>query len=592
MKSNFWSNVFSTVIGIFLTFAIMTVMSLISLIFIIATSSTTPAVEDNSVLVLNLKGVISEYGKEDVLGAVTGKQVEQLGLNNILSAIDKAKANDKIKGIYLETGLLQTDYATLQEIRNRLADFQKSGKWVIAYADQYMQGAYYLASVANKIYINPLGEIDWKGIGAQTEYYRDFLAKFGVKMDVVKVGTYKSYTETYTEDRMSEANREQVTVYITGIWENITNDVSKSRGISCDSLNSYADRFCAFETTGTFMSRKMIDGVKYADEIKNVIRKQLNIKDDEYIPQVTLKDMASLPEVNDRGGEIAVYYCEGGIVMNQAISAFASDGGIVASKVCRDLESLADDDNIKAVVLRVNSGGGDAYASEQLWRSVSILKKKKPVVVSMGGAAASGGYYMSCNASWIVAQPTTITGSIGIFGMFPDASELITSKLGIHFDEAKTNANSNFSPVGLTRPMNDEERSYMQKYIDRGYETFVKRVADGRKKSVDDIKAVAQGRVWTGQAALKIGLVDALGGLDVAISKAAALAKLTEYHTADYPAPVSWIQQLMEDSSRDNYLDSQMRMLLGTTYEPYRMLLDIKNQAPIQARMPLIITLR
>ena len=588
---NFFKQVLATVVGLIAFGAIVTFMGIISIVGMIASGDSTPEVSNNSVMVLNLSGVIDEQGQEDFLGALTGNTMSNLGLDNMLSAIKKAKDNDKIKGIYIEAGILQAGYATMQEIRNALLDFKKKGKWIVAYGDTYTQGTYYIASAADKVYLNPKGMIDWHGLGAQPQFYKDLMAKFGVRYQVVKVGTYKSFTETYTEDKMSDANRTQVSAYINGTWNNICKAVSESRKISTDSLNAYADRLITFEPAENILKYKMVDGLIYADQVKDEIKKMLKIGKDKKIKQIGLSEMANIKDKKAKGDEIAVYYAYGSIVQSGAASVLSQEHSIVGPEVCKDLEDLMNDDDVKAVVVRINSGGGDAYASEQLWHQMVELKKKKPVVVSMGDYAASGAYYMSCPANWIVAQPNTLTGSIGIFAAIPDMSGLITQKLGVKFDEVKTNRNSTFGNV-MARPFNDEELSYLQAYVNRGYQLFRQRVADGRRQKTADIEKVAQGRVWLGSDALKIKLVDELGGLNQAVAKAASLAKLKEYHTKNYPAVPSWTEQLMASAGRNNYLDEQLRLTLGDLYEPFVMLRSMNEREVLQARIPFVLNIK
>lgn len=588
---NFFKQVLATVVGLIAFGAIVTFMGIISIVGMIASGDSTPEVSNNSVMVLNLSGVIDEQGQEDFLGTLTGNTMSNLGLDNMLSAIKKAKDNDKIKGIYIEAGILQAGYATMQEIRNALLDFKKKGKWIVAYGDTYTQGTYYIASAADKVYLNPKGMIDWHGLGAQPQFYKDLMAKFGVRYQVVKVGTYKSFTETYTEDKMSDANRTQVSAYINGTWNNICKAVSESRKISTDSLNAYADRLITFEPAENILKYKMVDGLIYADQVKDEIKKILKIGKDKKIKQIGLSEMANIKDKKAKGDEIAVYYAYGSIVQSGAASVLSQEHSIVGPEVCKDLEDLMNDDDVKAVVVRINSGGGDAYASEQLWHQMVELKKKKPVVVSMGDYAASGAYYMSCPANWIVAQPNTLTGSIGIFAAIPDMSGLITQKLGVKFDEVKTNRNSTFGNV-MARPFNDEELDYLQAYVNRGYQLFRQRVADGRRQKTADIEKVAQGRVWLGSDALKIKLVDELGGLNLAVAKAASLAKLKEYHTKNYPAVPSWTEQLMASAGRNNYLDEQLRLTLGDLYEPFVMLRSMNEREVLQARIPFVLNIK
>lgn len=590
---DFIKNVLATMVGMFGFFIVMGVIGMMSIIGMIASGNAAQNVEKNSVFVLNLSGTISEQGSENPLSMFTGDNSLNSGLNDILSSIKKAKANDDIKGIYIEAGALMTNYATLQEIRNTLADFRKSGKWIVAYGDFYTQGAYYVASVANKVYINPKGAIDWHGIGAQTMFYKDFMAKFGVKWEVVKVGTFKSATETFTEEKMSDANRLQTKTFIDGTWRNVCAAVSKSRGISVDSLNSYADSYLALQATETLVKAKMVDGMMYGDQVKDAVKKMMKLDKGDDIAQLTLNDMLNVKDGKVEGSEIAVYYAEGDIVQDpKAATMFGNNNYIASRKVCKDLEDLMNDNDVKAVVVRINSGGGDAYASEQMWHQMSELRKVKPVVVSMGDYAASGAYYMSAPASWIVAQPNTLTGSIGIFAVIPDLSGLVTTKLGVRFDEVKTNRNSTFGNL-MARPFNAEEKAMLQASVNRGYSLFRQRVAEGRRLPVESVEKIAQGRVWLATDALNIKLVDQLGGIDDAVKKAAELAKLKDYYTSDYPAAASWMDAMLNSmSSSGTYLDEQLRQTLGDFYQPFTMLRSIDKREAIQARIPYAISIK
>ena len=592
---DFFKNVAATIVGLFAFGLIMTILGFICIIGMIASSNSKPTLKDNAVMVLKLQGQIEDRSEDNWLGELTGEQFNNLGMNKILSSIRKAKDEEKVKGIYLETGILESDYATLQEIRNALADFKKSGKWIIAYGDALSQGGYYLASVANKVYVNPEGNVDWHGIASQPQYIKDVAAKFGVHFTVVKVGKYKSYTETYTEDKMSDANREQVSRYIGGLWQQMLADVSKSRNISKDSLNRYADGLMVFDDTQLLKSRKMVDGFCYYDEIRDVVKRQLGLKTDETINQVDYNDVdMAIDDSNLMGEEIAVYYCQGSIVRMETPSIYGSEQQIVSTKVIKDLQELADNSQVKAVVLRINSGGGDAYASEQIWRAVKELNKKKPVVVSMGGMAASGAYYMSMGAQYIMAQPTTLTGSIGIFGALPDFSDLMTKKLGFKYDEVKTNRNSAYASAGMSRPWSAEEITTMQNYVNRGYNLFRKRVAEGRKMSTEQVEKIAQGRVWLGTDAKNIKLIAGFGGLSDAIDKAAELAHLSSYQAVEYPALAGWMEQLMDmaGENKGTYLDEQLRLALGDLYQPFIMIRNMKEKEPIQAALPYVLNIQ
>lgn len=587
---DFFKHTLATIAGLFIFSIIVIIIGVMSLVGMVSAGEATKTVADKSVLVLNLSGELQEQSEDNVFQQFAGTPFGNLGLEKILSAIKKAKNNDKIKGIYIEAGALGADFASLQEIRNALLDFKKSHKWIIAYADTYTQGTYYVASAANEIYLNPQGMITWHGLSAQPIFIKDLLAKVGIRMQVLKVGKYKSATEMFTGDKMSDANREQTTAYLTSLWSNVCKAVSESRKISIDSLNTYADRLVMFEDARQLVKYKMVDGLLYTDQIKKKIKQLLHIDDDKDINQISIADMSGVKE-KLKGKEIAVYYAYGDIVDSPITGGLlGSKHQIVAQDVCKDLADLMEDDDVKAVVIRINTGGGSAYASEQLWHQIEMLKRKKPVVVSMGGVTASGGYYMSCNANWIVAQPTTITGSIGIFGIVPDRSQLLTQKLGIKFDEVKTNRNATFGTSA--RPMNAAELGYMQAYIDRGYKLFRRRVADGRHLSTAQVEQVAQGHVFTGEAAKQLKLIDQLGGIDTAVAKAAQLAKLSEYHTHTYPAPIDWFEQLFNTFGGGNYLDGKMRAALGDYYEPVILLKQMNQLDALQARIPFFLNIK
>lgn len=581
----------ATVVGLIVFTLLTGVIGAMCIVGMIASGSSAKDVSENSVMVLNMSGMLDERSESSFMDELNGGTVGTIGLDDVLEAIGKAKDNDKIKGIYIEAGMLSADsYASLAAIRNALLDFKKSGKWIVAYGDVYTQGTYYVASVADKVFLNPSGQIDWHGISSQPVFLKDLMAKFGVKMQLAKVGTYKSAPEMYTADKMSDANREQVTAYVNGIWQNVCKAVSESRKISVEQLNAYADNFITLNDPKDFVKYKFVDKLIYTDQIDAEINKLLKQDADDNINTVSLAEMKVVKSKEEKGEEIAVYYAYGNIVDNATGGMLSNEHNIVSKIVCDDLKALMDDDDVKAVVLRINSGGGSAYASEQIWHYVEMLKKEKPVVVSMGGMAASGGYYISSGANWIVAEPTTLTGSIGIFGMFPDFSGLLTEKLGVKFDEVKTNKHSAFGTPA--RPFNEEEMRYLNNYIDRGYALFRSRVAQGRKMKVEQVEKIAQGRVWLGQDALKVKLVDELGGLDKAIAKAAQLAKLKEYHTAAYPGKTSWVDQLLNNLSGESYINAQARQALGEYYEPFMLMKDINNQSAIQARIPFKLNIK
>lgn len=587
----FMKNVGATVVGIFVFTILLGAIGMMSLVGMVASGSSAKDVADNTVFVINLEGQLQERSVDNPFSQYLGGAASTIGLDDLLDGIKKAKENDKIKGIYIEAGAFAPDsYASLQAVRKALVDFKKSGKWIVAYGDIYTQATYYVASVADKVYLNPSGQIDWHGLASQTMFLKDALAKFGVQMQVVKVGAYKSATEMFTGDKMSDANREQVTAFLGGIWQNVCQDVAKSRKVSVEQLNQYADNFITFAEPKSYVGMKLVDGLLYHDQLKDEVKKLMKLGKDDDISTIGLAGIMNVPGGKEEGDEIAVYYAYGDIVDGASGALSQSENVIDGTKVSKDFEDLADDDDVKAVVIRINSGGGSAYASEQMWRAIQLVKAKKPVVVSMGGMAASGGYYMSCSANWIVAEPTTLTGSIGIFGMFPDMSGLVTQKLGVKFDEVKTNKNSAFGT--MARPFSEEEMAYLSSYISRGYSLFRQRVADGRHMSVDAVEKVAQGHVWVGQDALKIKLVDQLGGLDDAVAKAAKLAKLDEYYTASYPGKADWLDQFTSAMSSGSYIDNQMRVAMGEYYSTFMLLKDINKQSAIQARIPYMVNIK
>ena len=583
---------FATVVGILIFTVAMGIIGVISILGMVASTDATPQVKDNSVLVLDLNGVMQERSEDDFYGFLTGGEMSSLGLDDLTEAVEKAKADDNVKGIYIEAGMFAPDGpASVQALRDKLVDFKKSGKWIVAYGDQYTQSAYWLCSVADKVIVNPEGMVDWHGLCTETMYFKDLMAKFGVKMQIAKVGKFKSAVEPFFADKMSDANREQISVYLNGIWGNVVKDVAQSRKLDAKTLNAYADSLVTFASADELLKMKLVDQVAYYDEVRADIKKRLDLDEDDNISQVSVKQMCAQPNKNKADDRIAVYYAYGDIVSDTQ-GGMSEGASICSANMVPDLEALMNDDDVKAVVLRVNSPGGSAYASEQIWRAVTRLKAKKPVVVSMGTYAASGGYYISCAANYIYAEPTTLTGSIGIFGMFPDVSGLLTDKLGLKFDQVKTNKYSNFGTS--SRPFTEEEMTYLTNMVDRGYKTFTKRVSDGRKIPVERVYEIAEGRVWLGQDALKIKLVDGIGGIDQAVAKAAELAKVKEYRTKAYPAKADMIESLLNRASSEggNYLDGKLRATLGEYYAPFMFLKQLDRQDAIQARMPVNVVIK
>lgn len=580
----------ATVVGVILAGIVLSILGIVTMVGVLTSSDTETEVKDNSIFVLDLKGTLSERAQENPLRQLLGEDSEAYGLDDILSSIKKAKENDNIKGICLYPTYLDTSFASLEEIRNALLDFKESGKFIVAYADTYTQGMYYVCTAADKVIVNPQGNIDWHGIASQPIFYKDMLDKIGVEMQVFKVGTYKSTVEPYIATEMSPANREQVTVFIHSIWNNLLKDVSASRGLSVEALNACADKYMLLRQAGEYVECGLADTLMYKDEVIAYLKQLTDREEDDRLSTLSLEDMVNVKRNVPRdksGNAIAVYYAEGNIV--ETSSTDIMDGDIVSSKVTRDLRKLRDNDDIKAVVLRVNSPGGSAYASEQIWREVVRLKKEKPVVVSMGDYAASGGYYISCAATHIFAEPTTLTGSIGIFGMFPSGEKLLKDKLGLDFDVVKTNEMSDLgTSVGgmlTTRPFNAAEREVFQDYINNGYKLFVSRCAEGRNMSVEAIEQIAEGRVWTGEDAKGLGLVDTLGGIDDAIAFAAQLAGIEHYSIISRPEKENFFMSFLSDG-REGLASAQARKYMGEFYSSFKVLERLKEADPIQARLP------
>ena len=585
MKS-FLKYTLASLLALVLFVVVSTIISLVSLAGMMATDGMTASVKENTVLRINLGGVLGEQSQDMPFASLLGGKQESVpGLQTLTEAIKRAKANKKVKGIYLENAVLSGTPATVQELREALVEFKKSGKFIIAYSDNYSQSGYYISSVADKIMLNPEGMIDWHGRAAELMFFKDALAKGGVKMQGVKVGTFKSAVEPFTSTEMSEANREQVTSYLNGIWQQMLADVSTSRNISIDKLNTMADEYVGLHPASYTVDANLADTLTYMDGVKAYLKGKMGLDEDKSLTFISPQEMATaeVPEYKEEEDEIAIYYAVGDIVQSANGMSSGNSPQIVGEKVIDDLRALREDDDVKAVVLRVNSGGGSAYASEQIWREVELLKAEKPVVVSMGGMAASGGYYISSGANKIFAEPTTLTGSIGIFGMIPEASELVTQKIGVKFDVVKTNALSDMG--SMSRPMNEEEGALIQAMVERGYETFTGRVAMGRKMPIEKVKEIAEGRVWTGKQAKDLGLVDQLGNLEAAIKAAAKLAKVEKYNTTNYPAPQPWFQTLLNDKT-SGYLDAEMRNMLGEYYTTFSLIRNIRLQDRLQMRLP------
>lgn len=583
----------ATVAGVIISGVVLFIFGVLTLFSILSVSDTATVVEKNSLMMLNLNGTLVEHKQEDpldLLSQLMGDERQSYGLDDILSSIRKAKDNENIKGIYLQAGALATSYASLQEIRNALLDFKESGKFIIAYADNYTQGLYYLSSVADRLLLNPKGMIEWKGLGASSLFYKGLLEKVGVEMQIFKVGTYKSAVEPYIATEMSAANREQMDAFLHSVWGQIISGVSVSRNLPADSLNVYADRMLMFHPAEESVRCGLADTLVYRDDVRGYLKQWMGMDKDDDLCVLSLDDMIRVRSNDTKaknGNVIAVYYASGEIV--DAGSSVDSYNKIVGTTVVKDLRKLKEDDQVKAVVLRVNSPGGSAFASEQIWHAVKALREEKPVIVSMGDYAASGGYYLSCAADTIVAEPMTLTGSIGIFGMVPNMKGL-ADKVGLSYDVAKTNK---FADLGnVMRPLNDEEKALMQMMVNQGYDTFLSRCAEGRHTTKEAIAKVAEGRVWTGEMAKELGLVDELGGIDKALKIAEAKAGVDNYTLVAYPEQMGMWESLLEVSPA-NYIESKLlKDRLGDYYQSFDLLRNLREKAMIQARMPFELTIK
>lgn len=572
----------ATITGIVFLSVVGFILGIATLVGIAVSSEKEVLIKPYTILTLKLDKEITERGSKDPFAMIMGEEYENIGLDEIIDGIEKAKTNDNIMGIYIEGGNANgIPTAYLEEIRRALLDFKKSGKFIIAYGDNYLQSEYYLASVADKVFLNPSGLIAWQGLSAQPIFFKDALDKLGIEMQIFKVGTYKSAVEPYIATKMSEANREQVTAYLGSIWDKIVNDIAEERHLSPEALNQMANEGIIFHEAKEYLKLGLVDSLLYLDGVKDYLESTSPAK---YINTIDLKEMVNVSNDNAQtlsNDVVAVYYAEGEIV-DEAEGLSTSNPLIIGSQVITDLSKLRNDNNVKAVVLRVSSPGGSAFASEQIWHELIKLKAIKPVIVSMGSMAASGGYYISCMADSIFAEATTLTGSIGIFGMFPNIKELVNDKLGIHFDVVKTNKFADFG--NLTRELSADEKLILQQYVERGYKLFLKRCAKGRNMSEEEIHNIAEGRVWTGEMALGIGLIDKIGGLNEAIEAAAQKAGLEEYTILKYPQQDNLFTQLMNEG-KENYINSRIKAAVGEYYGYFNFINNLNQMNPVQARI-------
>lgn len=583
----FFKMMFASTLGFFVGLMLAGVIAIVFMIGMVAgLSSNSQAVytpkAENSVFKIAFEGDIRESAEENPFtNLLTGREPD-LSLRDLLKSIRHAKEQESVKGIYLDMGVFSGGTASLDAVRRALMDFKESGKFIVAYADSYTQGGYYLASVADKIYLNPQGILGLTGLSSRTMFYKGLLQKIGVEMMVFKVGTYKGAVEPFIADKLSDANREQITSYQNSIWGNITKGIAKSRNITVEDVNRFANEGAFFASPEKAVEYKLIDELKYRSEVEKYLIEQSGQTGDK-LKTVGLSNMKNVKKTDRKyRNKIAIVYAEGEIMQQIISSPYSGNYPCISEKINDDLKKLADNEDVKAVVLRINSPGGSAYTSEQIWKQVYELKKKKPVVVSMGSVAASGGYYIASGASKIIAEPNTLTGSIGIFGMFPNTAGLF-NKLALTTDIVKTNRYADFGDPA--RPMTDDEKALIQGYIERGYDTFLTRCAEGRGVSKADIDSIGQGRVWTGEQALKIGLVDELGGIERAVELAGELAEIYNYNIMEVSTNHDFLKELLEKQI-EVVKQSVVKDMLGDEYEHFRTLRKVKATYGIQARIP------
>jgi len=570
----------ASMLGVFVALALIFLI-LLGIAGAVSSSEKSVTIKENSILKISLEGTIQEQSIDNpfdftIPGLPMDTRIRNQGLDDILSAIKRAKTNDKIKGIYVISSTLQAGIATAEEIRNALIDFKKSGKFIVAYGEMMDQKEYYILSVADKIIFNPEGMLNLHGLAATPVFYKGTLGKIGVTPEIFRVGTFKSAVEPFICTEMSVANRKQTQELLDGIWGNILTSLSASRKINKDDLNQLANRNMMFEAATELVKSKLVDSLLYQPDMMRYLSAKVGVTEVEDLQLLSVKDMMTAPDetASIEKEKVAVLYADGEIFDS-------GTDGVVSKDLIKEILKIQKDSLIKAVVFRVNSPGGSAYASEQIWKAMSELKAKKPVVVSMGDYAASGGYYISCCADKIVAAPNTITGSIGIFGMYFIMDEL-SRKIGLSYDVVKTNELADLG--NAIRPMTATEKMKIQTYVNRGYDLFVKRCADGRKMKNEDIRKIAEGRVWTGVKAKEIGLVDEIGGLDKAIQIAAKLGKITKYRMVYYPEKKDFMTELMEEFTGDTKM-KMAKAFLGEEYAPLLKLKTSKIQTGIMTRM-------
>lgn len=583
----FFKFTFASMLGFFLAFVVVFLFFFFMVLGLVSFSSKkAPEIKNHNVLCLNLKEDIPDRTPANPFENFDFnlmKVKEKIGLNDILANIKIAKDDERIKGIFLDLSYVPAGMATLEEIREALIDFKTSGKFIVSYSEGYSQKAYYLATVSDKILLNPMGSVDFKGLSSQIMFFKGTLDKLDVEAQIIRHGKFKSAIEPFILDKMSEANREQMTAFLFSMWEHMLSNIAETRNISVDNLNIYADSLMA-GTAKEALENGFVDSLVYRDQFLSIMDKMIDMKRNEYAflkMSNYVKSNKMQQVLQQKEDKIAVIYGEGDIVSGEA-----EDTKIASETMAKAIEKAREDENIKAIVLRVNSPGGSALASEVIWRELVLTKAVKPVVVSMGNLAASGGYYISCPADKIFANPTTITGSIGVFGMIPNMQEFFKNKLGITFDGVNTNEHADF--MSTTRRLSDFEKNKIQSYIEEIYDVFITHVAEGRGMTKAQVDTIGQGRVWSGIDAKRLGLIDEFGGMDAAIIEAAKLAGLEEgsYSLIEYPKQKDVFEQLLSDFSATVSLFFAKKELGEETYVYYKYAKSFLEMEEVQARLP------
>lgn len=581
--NNFWKYTLATVVGSIITFVVIFGILIGTFSAIIASFGESEVlVNDNSVLTMTLASDIPDKASDnpfDAIDFMTFESTKILGLNDILKTIEKAKNDERIKGIYLDLSYLPAGMASIEEIRNKLIDFKSSKKFIICYSSMYSQKAYYIASVADEIYMNPQGSMEWKGLNTQVMFFKGALEKLGIEAQIFRHGQFKSAVEPFMNDHMSDASKLQSSTLIQSIWDDMCKKIATERGLNVADLNMYADSLMVYDAESA-LKYGFIDGIKYYDEVLAELKTKSGSEDkpEDFMIAITKYSDASVEtEKNESKNKIAVIFAEGDIV-----DGGKTDGSIGGDWMAEIIRKAREDEDVKAVVLRVNSPGGSGLASDVIWREVKLTAEIKPVVVSMGNLAASGGYFISAPANYIFAQPNTITGSIGVFGMIPNIEKLMTEKLGITVDGVGTNANSDFGSI--MRPFTPAESEFIQRQVEDFYDIFLTRVSDGRGMTKAEVDSIGQGRVWSGVNAKNIGLVDEIGGLDAAVKKAVSLAKIEDFRIIEYPEKEDFMEKLMTDMST-NASENIIKETLGENYKFYELLKDVQKLKGVQARM-------